>query len=343
MSIRFENGKWVIDYYPYPGKRVQRVIPDAFQGSREEAQLYHDYVVESRKKEPGLPTGKTVKDLYPIFLQHMKMHMSAATRYDMERAFKTRLLPFFGKMEFETIGLPHIRLYQQARKGDKKKNGEPVSNKTVNKEVVYLRSFFRFASEELKACAPLPRIKMLKYVRPQPKVLSFDEISGIIRAADLFHRCYFMLLYILGMRLKEAAYTRWQDISWETRTIFIKEGKWGKPRALPIDGWVYESLREHWDASKRPAEGFVFPSRRAPGKPVLDIRKSLATACAKAGVEQRVYPHLLRHSGATQMLVNGSDLRTVQEMLGHNSIDVTQFYTHLNTEHIRKGLVNITK
>jgi len=342
MSIRTKNGKHVIDYYPFPGKRVQRNIPDAFQGSREEAQAYHDYVLGNRKKFTALPTGKTIKDFWPMFKAHLKAHMAESTWKDMVPLWEKRLLPFFGKTELPEFSAAQIKLYRDARL---KEGG---GRRMINKETTYLRSFFKWASsDEVGICPPLTfKTQQLRYVRPQPQIISQQDLTKIIAAAEWpFYALYFMLLYVLGMRKSEAGTRRWEDVNWSDRSIQVKAGKWGKHRVLPVQGAVMDALKAQWEGYDRPTEGFIFPTRWRPKKnkiPVLHIRKPLEAACKAAGVSQHIYPHLLRHSGATHMLISGSDLRTVQEMLGHSSSRVTEVYTHLNLEHLRKNLVTIT-
>ena len=346
MSIRTyidDQGRerYIIDYYPYPGKRVQRLVPEVFQGSREEAQLYHDYLIEKRDKKTSLPTGKTIGDLAAAFYQYARMHKAATTAVDMEGIFKNHVLPHMRDIEISEIRPGDFEVYKLARQ--KEKGGA----RTINKEIAYIRSFFKWAASQ-KLCAPLDfRVETLPYKPPKPHVLRMEDIVNICKAADLLHRCIFLCLYQAGMRRNEALGLKWEDVYWEQGVIRIL-GKGDKERLVPMGEWLQKSLRELFEKAGTEKgykyfqrEGHIFLCIKTK-KPLKDFRKALQGAAAKAGIKQDVNPHLLRHSVATQMIANGTDIRKVQVFLGHEDISMTQRYTHIAVEFLREHIVEVT-
>ena len=88
--------------------------------------------------------------------------------------------------------------------------------------------------------------------------------------------------------------------------------------------------------------GYIFINRKT-GKPITTVRKSLQSVAESAGIKDRIYPHLLRHSAATQMIADGSDIRKVQGFLGHQDITMTQRYTHIAVEMLRPDVIKMEK
>ncbi len=339
MSVREKNGRLVIDCYPHGkhGRRLQRVLPEGT--SKADARAIHDSLMGMKGALPELPKDGTLRELYPRFERHVKMFFKGSEK-DYASVFKNRLLPYFGKLRLSEITSDYIAAYQSKRSAEKKKNGELYSTKTINNEIMILRSLMKWGAEE-RLCEPLPRVRMLKYTRPLPKVLGPKDMSRIISCADDLHRPLFTLLYVLGLRFGEATALAWEDVNWSARAIIIRKAKGNKTRALPLDNDLTATLKALWENARRPARGYVFVSPRT-GKRIKDIRKAIRRACKAAGIDQHVNPHLFRHSGATQTLAESGDLRAVQNLLGHASIGTTEIYTHLNLEHLRGKIVRIT-
>ena len=115
-------------------------------------------------------------------------------------------------------------------------------------------------------------------------------------------------------------------------------GKGGKWRIAPVE--LVELQQSIIDAKKKRPDGYLFPNLKT-GKPYKDIRKTLATAAKKAGVSQRVYNHLFRHSFATELVEQGENLAVIQELLGHADISQTRDYLKIATRHTRKGAARL--
>ena len=136
----------------------------------------------------------------------------------------------------------------------------------------------------------------------------------------------------------EASTLTWDNVNWSDKTIYIKQGKWGKPRFVPMMGSLHDNFKERWERVGKPTKGWVFPSPHKPDQPFKYPRKALQNACEKAGVGQHIYPHLLRHTGGTHLLKKCGNLRVVQDLLGHGSINVTELYTQIDIDDMRENV-----
>jgi len=140
------------------------------------------------------------------------------------------------------------------------------------------------------------------------------------------------------MRRSELARLKVNDIDSQRMIIRVVQGKGGKDRDLPLSPALLETLREYW-RWRRP-KLYLFPTRNLRGKldqPISD--KTVWIACSDAahcaGIRKRVTPHTLRHSWATHLLEAGTDLRTIQVLLGHGDLETTAQYLHLSQRHLQ--------
>ncbi len=166
-------------------------------------------------------------------------------------------------------------------------------------------------------------------------------LSQLINAAGtLFRRTLLITLYGTGMRRAELAHLKVSDIDSQRMIIRVVAGKGGKDRDLPLSPALLETLREYWRWRK--PKTYLFPSRdprRGPEQSISD--KSVWLACQEAarhaGLSKRITPHTLRHSWATatHLLEAGTDLRTIQVLLGHGDLETTAQYLHLSHRHLQ--------
>jgi site-specific recombinase XerD len=166
-----------------------------------------------------------------------------------------------------------------------------------------------------------------------PDVLSKDEIGRMIRCTDnLKHKCIITLIYSAGLRRSEAIQLKIVDIDQDRRMIKIRSAKGFKDRyvqlAVGVQPLIVEYLKKY-----RPLE-WVFEGINGRCYSAESIVKIVKRAARKAGIKKRVYPHILRHSFATHHLEQGTDLRYIQEWLGHNSSRTTERYTHVSEKHL---------
>ena len=184
-------------------------------------------------------------------------------------------------------------------------------------------------------------LPLLKTPKKLPVVLSPEEVTRLIEAApNLLYRTLLGLLYATGLRRAEAAHLKVSDIDSALMLIHVQQGKGSRDRELPLTQKVLDALREYWRAAKIKPRVYWFPTRQDPTaeeKPISD--KTVWNACheaaLRAGLTKRIGPHTLRHCFATHLLEAGTDLRTIQMLLGHRCLKDTAIYLHLSRRHLR--------
>jgi len=173
--------------------------------------------------------------------------------------------------------------------------------------------------------------------RPQlPTVLSTDEITRMLdRTTNLKHWTVMATLYATGLRVSELTRLKVEDIDSQRMLIHVREGKGRIPRDLGLSPAFLERLRIYWRREK--PKQWLFPSSQHSDRALDDrtIRLICRQAARRAEVRKRVSPHVFRHSCATHMLEAGADLRSIQVLLGHASIQTTAHYLRVSTAHLQ--------
>ncbi len=164
--------------------------------------------------------------------------------------------------------------------------------------------------------------------RIMPNVLSVDEIKQMIDITkNLKHKCIISLLYSAGLRRSELINLKISDILSGKMLIKIRQSKGKKDRYVGLSKYLLHLLREYYKIYK-PKE-WIFEGQTGGRYSAESVGKIITKAAIRAGIKRRVTPHMLRHSFATHHLENGTDLRYIQEFLGHNSSKTTEIYTHV--------------
>jgi integrase/recombinase XerD len=179
----------------------------------------------------------------------------------------------------------------------------------------------------------LPRPKKEKQL---PVVLSQEEVVRILDAVDnLKHKTILMLIYSAGLRVGEVVRLKIEDIDSDRKLIYLKSAKGKKDRYTLLSDVALENLREYFK-SYRPKE-YLFEG--APGRKHIaerSVQEVFKRAAGMAGIRKPVTVHSLRHSFATHLLEAGTDLRYIQEVLGHASSKTTEIYTHVSKQKLGK-------
>lgn len=172
--------------------------------------------------------------------------------------------------------------------------------------------------------------------RKLPVVLSLGEVKRLFEALSNFkHRIMLMLVYSAGLRVGEVVRLRASDIDSERMMIHVRGGKGKKDRYTVLSEVVLEGLRIYWK-SYRP-EKWLFEGKEK-GKPysVRSAERVFEKAAARAGIEKEVSIHSLRHAFATHLLEQGTDIKFIQELLGHSRVRTTEIYLHVSKKEIGK-------
>lgn len=244
--------------------------------------------------------------------------------------------------EAPSVTLAHLQEFL----GHRKRLG--LAAASIKLEVVALKIFFRWLAggtripRDPAEVLPLPRIE-----RYLPETLNEQDVERLLEAPDLTaprglrDRAMLELLYACGLRASELTQSRLENLDLDTRFIRVT-GKGGKTRIVPIGTKACDALRAYLE-KERPEQvskrtgSHVFLNRF--GKPLTTVRlwQIVKENAKRAGLDLRVYPHLMRHSFATHLLGGGADLRVIQELLGHSDISTTQIYTHVEQKRLKEA------
>jgi site-specific recombinase XerD len=169
-----------------------------------------------------------------------------------------------------------------------------------------------------------------------PSILSLGEIDKILRALDnLKHTTVLYTLYSSGIRLAEILNLRVQDIWWDRDQIFVDRGKGKKDRIVPFSGVLKELLKYYFDVYKPIYWLFEGQDTKMPYSE-RSVQKIVQSAVKKARIHKKVTPHTMRHCFATHLMDGGTDVRYIQELLGHSDIKTTLIYTHVTNHALSK-------
>ena len=244
--------------------------------------------------------------------------------------FVERFAQHFGKSP-DKLGPDDLRSYQAYLLRERKLCPGSVENHVAALRFFYVRTLRR---HEFREFLPYP-----KSPRKLPSILSQEEVARLISAStNLFQRTLLMVLYGTGMRRSELARVKIDHIDSQRMIIHVVDGKGHKDRDLPLSPTLLENLRVYWRWLK--PRDYLFPSRmhRDHEQPISDkiVWRACTQAAKSAGIRKRVSPHLVRHAFATHLLEAGTDLRTIQLLLGHEDLEVTAKYLHLSAQHLQK-------
>ena len=169
-----------------------------------------------------------------------------------------------------------------------------------------------------------------------PNVLSKQEIKAILEApTNLKHRAMLSLIYACGLRRSELLNLSLSDVHSDRNLLFIRQSKGKKDRVVPISNKTIEMLRDYYKAFK--PKTWLFEGQYAGYQySERSLQLVLKQALQKAGNQKPVSLHWLRHSYATHLLESGTDLRYIQELLGHSSSKTTEIYTHVTTKSLQQ-------
>ena len=214
-----------------------------------------------------------------------------------------------------------------------------ISNSTYARNMSSLRSFYRYLNERHIADSnPFLQFKNVRVEKHLPDVLTFDQVERIFdtfdldKPLDVRNRCIVETIYACGLRISECCDLLLDNVDQKEMIVRVI-GKGNKERIVPF----YPRLNELIDLyiamyrNENALEGFpyLFVSSRGGKVSPRSVQLLLDNVKIKTGLEIDIHPHMLRHSFATHLLDNGADLRTVQELLGHENLSTTQLYTHL--------------
>lgn len=261
-----------------------------------------------------------------------------------------RLVEFAGDITVDKITSELVRKYRLWLNRYKNDNGDELSMQTQAYHLIALRNFLGYCSRrDIKTLTPekieLPRVK-----RKQVSFLDAAEVERLIAAINLEtpsglrDRAIVELLFSSGLRVSELCNLNRDHINL-SRGEFMVRGKGQKDRPVFISPEATEWLAQYLTTRTDSAvplfirySGFKTGDERGESFRLTprSVQRSIQRYAKNAGITKHVSPHTLRHSFATDLLMNGADLRSVQSMLGHSSIATTQIYTHVTDQHLKE-------
>jgi integrase/recombinase XerD len=204
---------------------------------------------------------------------------------------------------------------------------EHVCWSTYNQTVAGLRFLYEVT---LGREGVMVRIACPKQPKKLPVVLSLEEVTRLFAAiSGLKHRAILMTAYAAGLRISEVVSLRVDDIDSQRMVLRVRQAKGRRDRYVMLSPRLLALLREYWKAA-RPAQ-WLFPGD-IPGRPLTTstVHRVCVQAARDAGLGKHVTVHTLRHSFATHLLEAGTDIRTIQVLLGHRNLKTTAVYTHVS-------------
>jgi site-specific recombinase XerD len=204
---------------------------------------------------------------------------------------------------------------------------------TVNVYAGAIQFLYRVTLKRAEVVADVVRLKTPKRL---PRFLSGAEVERLLVALPtLRHQAMAMLAYGAGLRVSEIVRLEARDIDAKRMVIHVREAKRGRERYVMLSARLLATLRAHWKEAVLPGPRLF--AGRDPSTPLerSAVHKALSKAARKAGLGKNLGPHALRHSFATYMLEAGTDLRTLQVLLGHASMKSTAVYLHITTARVQ--------
>jgi integrase/recombinase XerD len=224
--------------------------------------------------------------------------------------------------------------------------GRRLSAESLYLQIAALRAFFRYAeSEKILSSNPAESISLPRRWQRLPKALASEEIEKLLKPppratpSDLCDHAVLELAYASGLRLAELRGVRLEQLHLDSGFITVI-GKGNKERVVPLGRKAIEALERYLQSGRpnlvtRRSPANVFLTRRGTPFSAVTLWLRIKERVRMAGIERNITPHMLRHSFATHLLENGADLRVIQELLGHASINTTEIYTHVASNRLR--------
>ena len=230
---------------------------------------------------------------------------------------------------------------------------QQYSKSTTARKLATLRSFYKFLVKRNHiASNPVTTIKTPKQDKKLPKFLEYEQVQRLLNTPPANSwlgardRAIMEVLYSTGMRVSELVALNMDDVDFLSEVIHIR-GKGKKERVSPIGSSALQAIQSYIEfRNKRMANdsGFdskvLFANKHGKRLSTRSVRRKMDKYLVQAGLDPSISPHTLRHSFATHMLNNGADLRSVQELLGHQSLSTTQIYTHVSTSRMNEQYHN---
>lgn len=293
-----------------------------------------------------------VSEALTDFLEHLEIEggrsQNTIRNYSL---YLERFIEFAGDIEVVKITSEMIRRYRLWLNRYKNDNdGKELSILTQSYHLIALRGFLTYLSRRDIPSLPADKIILPKTVRKQVTFLQYDEVVNLIdnipldSEQGLRDRAIIELLFSSGLRVSELVNLNRDHINLKRREFMVR-GKGQKDRPVFVSQHAAEQVENYLQARQDNLPALFLSYSRRSTKPTMSgdyrrlsarsIQRMISHYARLAGITKHVSPHTMRHSFATDLLMNGADLRSVQSLLGHSSISTTQVYTHVTDQHLK--------
>jgi site-specific recombinase XerD len=284
------------------------------------------------------------------FLEYLEIEQNRSQKtianYDH---YLTRLLDFAGEIKVSDIDAELIRKWRLWLNRLGTNTSDELGKTTLNYHLIALRSFLKFCAKRNIPALSADKIELARTKRKQVTFLSEDELERMFAQPDvtsvngLRDRAILELLFSSGLRVSELVGLDRDHVNLKRREFMVR-GKGQKDRPIFISPSAAEWISRYLDKREDNTKPLFI---RYSGTKNVDltgnfhrltvrsVQRLVAQYALLAGITKHVSPHTLRHSFATDLLMNGADLRSVQAMLGHSNISTTQIYTHVTDPHLK--------
>ena len=293
-----------------------------------------------------------VSEALTDFLEHLEIEcgrsQNTIRNYSL---YLERFIEFAGDIEGVKITSEMIRRYRLWLNRYKNDNdGKELSILTQSYHLIALRGFLTYLSRRDIPSLSADKIILPKTVRKQVTFLQYDEVVNLINnipldsEQGLRDRAIIELLFSSGLRVSELVNLNRDHINLKRREFMVR-GKGQKDRPVFVSQHAAEQVENYLQARQDSLPALFLSYSRRSTKPTISgdyrrlsarsIQRMISHYARLAGITKHVSPHTMRHSFATDLLMNGADLRSVQSLLGHSSISTTQVYTHVTDQHLK--------
>lgn len=324
-----ERGSW---HLPCHRSTYQKLVDQLAGKCRVNIDLFREQL---NAKRIGVPVRTAIHlptvlipfniNALDVFIKTLQIKMYSESTIKIYRTEFLKLLMLLKDRRVDSLETQHIKSYLLWLI-TKQDYGESQANSAVNA----IKFYFEKVLLQPKIVVDLPRPRKPLLL---PAVLGKESIGKIIsNTGNIKHRCMLMLAYAAGLRVSEIVVLKIADIDSDRMCIRVRRAKGKKDRVVVLSPILLEELRKYF-LEYRPRE-FLFEGANGGSYSVRSLQQVFKDAKEKAGIRQSGGIHSLRHSYATHLLEGGTDIRFIQDLLGHNSILTTLRYTHVSVRHL---------
>lgn len=327
MARVYQRDKvWYVDYLTAEGMRIRHKAGPNKTIAEKVLNKKLTLVAENKyldiRRDPKILFSEMVDKYIEMFLK-----LNRPTWWKSEKHNLRHLNDYFGNRCLNQINALDIEKFKAERL-------KVVSPSSVNKSLSCLRAMINKAKawELFFGVNPVNNKQFLKVENRRLRYLEKEEISRLLGCCDGYVKDIVEFAINTGMRQGEIFHLKWHDINYNNGLIYLLKTKNGEKREIPMNESVKNIL---FRVKKNPDSPYVFCS--FDGRPFDNIKRSFKSVLRKAGISDFRF-HDLRHTFASQLIMNGVDLLTVKELLGHKSIEMTLRYSHLSCNHKKQAV-----